>query len=527
MGAQTVELPDPVRTVPGDHRSRWASILFRAEEPAAAAEQAQEPECFRDLRLDAVIARVTRDFAEFRLGPYFHSPLGSEAEIRWRQEIVRDFQKDAIADALKQFAGSQARMRAALASEAAAYHDLQKLRWRFEATAAYADGVAALVSALTEAAPASDGLRNVHGVLIDYVASPGFQQLWSQATELADRLHAIRYSIRTEGAYVEVGRFAGGRDYGAEVEALFARFRQADGTAPNFAFETSGRMTQLEEQILERVAHLNQPLFAELDLFCATHEDFADPLAERLDRELHFYLSYLEFSASLKGLPFGLPAVTGSKAIEIEGGVDLALAASFGSGKLPVRNDFRLSGKERMAVVTGPNQGGKTTFVRMVGQLAYLARLGLPVPAARAELFLSDEIFTHFEREESITGPGGKLHDDVVRIHAILERATGRSIVILNEIFTSTTVEDADRLSRAVARKILGRDMLCLWVSFLDDLASLNEQTMSMVAEVSPDDPAVRTYRLVRRPPDGLAHALAIARKYGLTRERLKERLHL
>ena len=525
MDAQTVELPDPVRTVPGDRRSRWASILFRDEDSAAAAEQAHEPDCFRDLRLDAVIAGVTRDQQKFRLVPFFHAPLGREAEIRWRQEIVRDFQKDAVADALRQFATSQARMRAALASEAAAYHDLQKLRWRFDAMAAYADGVATLVSMLNEAAPASEGLRNVHGALIDYVASPGFQQLWTEASELDGRLRAVRYSIRTEGAYVEVGRFAGGRDYGAEVEALFARFRQGDGTTPNFAFETSGRMTQLEEQILERVALLNHPLFVELDLFCATYDDFADPLAERLDRELHFYLSYLEFCASLKGLAFSLPAVSDSKAIKIEGGFDLALAASFGSDTLPACNDFRLTGKERMAVITGPNQGGKTTFVRMVGQISYLARLGLPVPAAKAAVFLSDEIFTHFERQESITAPGGKLHDDVVRIHSILERATDRSIVILNEIFTSTTVEDADRLSRAVARKILGRDMLCLWVTFLEDLASLNDQTMSMVAEVSPDDPAIRTYRLVRRPPDGLAHALAVARKYGLTRDRLNERL--
>ena len=525
MDAQTAELPDPVRTVTGDQRSGWTSILFRDEASAAASEEAQEPDCFRDLRLDSIVDAVARDYAEFRLKPFFHSPLAREADVRWRQEIVRDFQKDAIADALKAFAASQARMRAQLASEAAAYHALQKLHWRFDAMANYADGVATLVAALTKAAPGSEGLRNGHGALIDYVASPGFQQLWSEATDLATRLHAIRYSIRTEGAYVEVGRFTGGRDYGAEVEALFARFRQADGRAPDFAFEPLGRMTQLEEQILERVALLNQPLFADLERFCREHGDFADPIAERLDRELHFYLSYLEFSSSLRGLSFSLPEVTDKKAVRIEGGFDLALAASFGPDNLPVRNDFRLSGEERMAVVTGPNQGGKTTFVRMVGQISYLARLGLPVPAARAELFLGDAIFTHFERQESITGPGGKLHDDLVRIHSILERATERSIVILNEIFTSTTVEDADRLSRAVATKILGRDMLCLWVTFLEDLASLNAQTTSIVAEVSPDDPAVRTYRLERRPPDGLAHAIAIARKYGLTRERLNERL--
>ena len=365
----------------------------------------------------------------------------------------------------------------------------------------------------------------MHDALTDYVASPAFRQLRSDASDLAARIEAVRYSIRTEGAYVEVSRFCGGDDYGAEVEALFARFRQSDGTAPHFQFEPDERMTQLEEQILERVALLNRPLFEDLERFCAEHRAFADPLAIRLDRELHFYVSYLQFCAGLKGLSFGLPEMSGRKAIRIDGGFDLALAASLGPDNRPVANDLRLSGNERMAVVTGPNQGGKTTFVRMVGQILYLARLGLPVPAASATLFLCDSIFTHFERQESIAGPGGKLHDDIVRIHSILERATGRSVIILNEIFTSTTVEDADRLSRAVAKKILDRDMLCLWVTFLEDLASLSEQTMSMVAEVSPDYPAVRTFRLAHRPPDGLAHALAIARKYGLTRDRLKDRL--
>jgi DNA mismatch repair ATPase MutS len=147
------------------------------------------------------------------------------------------------------------------------------------------------------------------------------------------------------------------------------------------------------------------------------------------------------------------------------------------------------------------------------------------VPGRKAALFIFDRLFTHFEREETVESLNGKLQDELLRIHRSLEAATSSSLFVLNEVFTSTTVLDALFLSRSIVEKIVELDALCVCVTFLDEIAEMGDTIVSLVGSVDPVDPSVRTFKIERRPADGLAYALSLAEKYGLTYKRLKERV--
>ena len=102
---------------------------------------------------------------------------------------------------------------------------------------------------------------------------------------------------------------------------------------------------------------------------------------------------------------------------------------------------------------------------------------------------------------------------------------TTNSIVILNEIFTSTTFKDAAFLCRRILETIVNLDLLCVFVTFVDELASFNEKTVSMVSTVAPENPALRTYKILREPAGGLTYAILLAEKYRLTESQLMERI--
>jgi DNA mismatch repair protein MutS len=507
------------------------SILFEKAEGDIKKETPEAPLFFADLNLDQIIDAITTGKEEYDLKPFFYTSLKDVDAIKYRQEIMRDLENEVLFEYIKSFAEKMREMCRYLALVDTLYYKYHKQGWFLEAVETYCEAINCLANDLSLADLKSRGLLTFREYLTNYAASGRFTSLMTDTKKLKADLATVKYCLIIKGNRIKVRKYESEIDYSEDVEKTFERFQQGAVKDYRAKLPIESGMNHVEAGILDLVAKLYFEIFLNLDNYCANNRGYLDETIAVFDREIQFYIAYLEYIAKIKqaGLKFCYPqiAIT-SKNIHDYEGFDLALAYKLISEGSPVVcNDFFLKDRERIIVVSGPNQGGKTTFARTFGQLHYMAGIGCPVPGSGARLFMFDKLFTHFEKEERINNLRGKLQDDLIRIHDILNHATSSSIIVMNEIFTSTTLNDAVFLGEKIMEKIMQLDLLCVYVTFIDELASLSEKTVSMVSTVVPENPAHRTYKIVRRQADGLAYAIAIAEKYRVTYNRLKERLTL
>lgn len=494
-----------------------------------SVETTNPPEYFIDLNLDQIIDSITAQKQEYNLKPFFYAPLTNIDNILYRQEIFQDLENPEIFESITRFAQNLRTMREHMTQANKLYYLFQKQIWFVDAVIIYCNAVKTLAQDIKQAKLNSRGLAAFREFISDYSLSDQFNKLFEDAQKIIAELSTIKYSIIIKDSTIKVRPYKSESDYSAEIEKTFEKFKQEAVKDYRVKLSDPIEMNHVEAKVLDFVALLNPDIFVSLNDYYTNNQDFLDETIGIFDRQIQFYIAYLEHIETFKnlGLQFCYPQISNpDKDIFDVAGFDLALAEKLKEEQSPIIcNDFYLQGKERIIIVSGPNQGGKTTFARMFGQLHYLTSLGCPVPGTKARLFIFDHLFTHFEQKENIKNLRGELQNDLIRITEILNKSTPQSIVILNEIFTSTTLSDAIFLSKKVIDRIIDLDSLCVCVTFIDELSRYSEKTISMVSTVAPDNPTIRTFKIVRKEADGLSYALSIAEKYRLTYGNLKERL--
>ena len=506
----------------------FRSILFEdtADRPA---DSATVPDYFSDLNCDQIVDAITTGKEEYKLKPFFYTCLRSVETIKYRHSVMQDLENPSLLRRVNSFAQKMRDMRQYLAHVNKLRYKEQQEAWFLDAIENYCETISSFADDLSNIVLKSSGFIGFREYLMSYASSARFSSLWSETKKLKTDLSAVKYSVLINGDKFTVYKYGLETDYSMEVEETFEKFAQGAVKDYRVQFKATDEMNHVEAKILEFVAKLHPDVFVALEDYCNRNAHYLDKTIAVFDREIQFYISYLDYIAVLKraGLQFCYPQISDkNKDIYDREGFDIALAHKLvKENSSVVCNDFQLAGEERILVVSGPNQGGKTTFARTFGQLHHLTNIGCPVPGREAQLFHFDQLFTHFEKEEKVENLRGKLEDDLIRVHGIFKKATSQSIIIMNEVFTSTTLQDEIFLSTKVMEKVVGLDLLCVWVTFVDELTSFGPQTVSMVSTVVPDNPAQRTFKIVRRPADGLAYAMAIAQKYRLTYDSIRERI--
>lgn len=270
-----------------------------------------------------------------------------------------------------------------------------------------------------------------------------------------------------------------------------------------------------------------------------------------LESAIRFYLGGVVLIRELQkaGVPVCKPDVAPleERVCDIEGVYDVNLALellkhSTDLSERIVLNDVCFGPQGRILILTGPNQGGKTTYTRAIGVAQVLFQAGLYVPGKRARMSPVDWIHTHFLADEIPNSEEGKLAEECRRMAAIFERATRYSLILLNESLSSTSPGESFYLTEGVVKGLRMTGCRAIFTTHLHDLAArandINAETpgdstvISVVAGLV-EDPADtdetsvrrRSYQIQPGPPQGSSFALDIARRYGISLEQIVERI--
>jgi DNA mismatch repair protein MutS len=215
------------------------------------------------------------------------------------------------------------------------------------------------------------------------------------------------------------------------------------------------------------------------------------------------------------------PRFAGHNCFEVEGGRHPVVEESLrASGARFVANDCGLSEEERLWLVTGPNMGGKSTFLRQNALIAVLAQAGSYVPAARATLGLVDRLFSRVGASDNLARGRSTFMVEMVETAAILAQATPSSFVILDEVGRGTSTYDGLAIAWAVTEAIHDRNRCrCLFATHYHELTRLAERldalSLHHVRAREWKGDLVLLHEVAKGPADR-SYGLAVAKLAGL-----------
>jgi len=224
-----------------------------------------------------------------------------------------------------------------------------------------------------------------------------------------------------------------------------------------------------------------------------------------LRTELAFYVGCLNVHGQLaqreEPLSFPLPVVSNERNHAFHGLYDVCLALTL--EQKVVGNDIRADKKD-LVIITGANQGGKSTFLRSIGVAQLMMQCGMFVPAESFCANVCDGLFTHYKREEDANMKSGKLDEELSRMSEIVDTLRANSMVLLNESFAATNEREGSEIARQIICAVVEKRIKVFFVTHLYTFAhgvydKHMENAMFLRAERQTD--GGRTFKLLEGEP--------------------------
>lgn len=231
---------------------------------------------------------------------------------------------------------------------------------------------------------------------------------------------------------------------------------------------------------------------------------------KQLRSQTAFLMGAVNLYRKVKNLAvdFCFPTVTKRENISFEGLVEMSLAVSL--RRCPVDNTLSAKGKH-LLVVTGANQGGKSTFLRSIGIAQILLQCGMYVPAKSFSAGLYRNVFTHFTRKEDSSMNSGRLDEELGRMERIVDHLTQDSVLFLNESFATTTEKEGSIIAEDITKALYEKGIRVMMVTHLLAFAKScysqkPEHAMFLSAERKEN--GARTYRMIEQEPEMTSYGL-------------------
>lgn len=310
-------------------------------------------------------------------------------------------------------------------------------------------------------------------------------------------------------------------------------------------YNENGGINDLEAPLFRELKEINSEYISHLDTAIRAYYKKSTEDILTFENQMSFYIGAKRIVEAVRarGLDMTRPKYLPIKErkMNAKGLFDLSfyiqMVGSNPMGSLKdkiITNDCRFDDDGRFFVLTGANNGGKTTYTRAVGIIQVFAQAGLYVPCTECEISPVDFIYTHFPKEEEVGLNTSRFTQECKQFKETIDSATRYSLLLLNESIQSTTPTECVYIATELAKIFRCIGVRGIYATHLLELAKsldkINKEVegdtklVSIVTTVDTTADNKRLYRIIRDEPQEFGYARTIYEKFGVSFEEVKRR---